>query len=244
MFTVILPTYNEKENLERFVTSLLETFEHAHIDGRIIVVDDNSPDGTGDIADRLAGAHANISVLHRGEKQGLGPAYVAGFKQALQTDTEFVMEMDCDFSHDPAVVPQLLRAAQDADLVLGSRYVPGGSVRNWNLLRRIISRGGGLYAKAVLSLPVNDLTGGCKCFRREVLENLDLDSVSASGYGFQIEMTYKAIRQGYRVKEIPITFTDRQFGQSKMSKRIVLEAVWMVWKLRLSKTRKEAAAQP
>jgi dolichol-phosphate mannosyltransferase len=233
MFTVILPTYNERENLERFVARILEVIKDNDLDGRIIVVDDGSPDGTGEIADTLAGRLDNLSVIHRAEKQGIGPAYVAGFKQALATDTDFIMEMDCDFSHDPANIPAFLAAIKQADLVLGSRYVPGGKVENWGLMRRLISRWGGLYARMVLGIPVNDLTGGNKCFRREVLEALDLDAVSSQGYGFQIEMTYRAIRKGFRVKEIPITFSDRQLGQSKMSKRIVFEAVVLVWKLRL-----------
>ncbi|MHB9111675.1 MAG: polyprenol monophosphomannose synthase [Thermoleophilia bacterium] len=233
MFTVILPTYNELENLERFVTRLLEVFDANSLDGRIIVVDDGSPDGTGEIADSLAARLDNLSVIHRAEKQGIGPAYIAGFKQALATDTQYIMEMDCDFSHDPANIPAFLVAIKDADLVLGSRYVPGGRVENWGRLRRLISRWGGLYARLVLGVPVNDLTGGNKCFRREVLEALDLDAVSSQGYGFQIEMTYRAIRKGFKVKEIPITFSDRQLGQSKMSKRIVFEAVVLVWKLRL-----------
>jgi dolichol-phosphate mannosyltransferase len=233
LFTVILPTYNERENLERFVEKLQEVFTINNLAGRIIVVDDNSPDGTGRIADSLAGRYDNLSVIHRPEKQGIGPAYVAGFKQALATDTRCIFEMDCDFSHDPANIPAFLKAIETADLVLGSRYVPGGRVENWGLARRLISRWGGLYARWVLGVPVNDLTGGNKCFRREVLEALDLDAVSSAGYGFQIEMTYRTIKKGFRVKEIPITFSDRQLGQSKMSKRIVLEAVLLVWKLRL-----------
>lgn len=233
MFTVILPTYNERENLKRFVEKLQEVFTINNLAGRIIVVDDNSPDGTGRIADSLAGRHDNLSVIHRPEKQGIGPAYVAGFKQALATDTRYIFEMDCDFSHDPANIPAFLKAIETADLVLGSRYVPGGRVENWGPARRLISRWGGLYARWVLGVPVNDLTGGNKCFRREVLEALDLDAVSSAGYGFQIEMTYRTIKKGFRVKEIPITFSDRQLGQSKMSKRIVLEAVLLVWKLRL-----------
>ena len=233
MFTVILPTYNERENLERFVEKLQEVFTANGLSGRIMVVDDNSPDGTGRIADSLAERCQNLAVIHRQEKQGIGPAYISGFKQALTTDTRYIFEMDCDFSHDPANIPAFLKAIEDADLVLGSRYVPGGRVENWGLVRRLISRWGGLYARLVLGVPVNDLTGGNKCFRREVLEALDLDAVSSQGYGFQIEMTYRAVRKGFRVKEIPITFTDRQLGQSKMSKRIVLEAVLLVWKLRL-----------
>ncbi|MFA5801109.1 MAG: polyprenol monophosphomannose synthase [Thermoleophilia bacterium] len=232
MFTVILPTYNERENLERFVQLLQKVFEDNSLDGCIIVADDNSPDGTGKIADELATHYDNLSVIHRASKQGIGPAYVAGFKEALKTDTEFIFEMDCDFSHDPRNIPSFLEAAKNADLVLGSRYVPGGGVVNWGLLRRLISRWGGIYASRVLNVPIRDLTGGNKCFRRKVLETLNLDSVSSHGYGFQIEMTYKAIKKGFRVTEIPITFADRQLGQSKMSKRIVLEAAVMVWKLR------------
>lgn len=234
MFTIILPTYNERENLERFVGTLLDVFDRNSLTGRILIVDDNSPDGTGSIADDLAGRHDNISVLHRPEKQGLGPAYLAGFRQALSTDTSYIFEMDSDFSHDPAYIPVLLDAIKDADLVIGSRYVPGGKVENWGLLRRMISRGGSTYARLILGLPVRDLTGGLKCFRREVLEALKLDRVSSHGYGFQIELTYKAAKKGFRVKEVPITFADRQQGQSKMSKRIVLEAVFLVWKLKLS----------
>ena len=233
MFTVILPTYNERENLERFANALLDVFDRNELNGRIIVVDDNSPDGTGVIADQLAERLDNLSVIHRSRKEGIGPAYIAGFKEALKTDTRFIFEMDCDFSHDPANVPRMLEAAKGADLVLGSRYVPGGQVENWGTVRRLISRWGGLYARWILGIPVNDLTGGLKCFRREVLEALDLEGVSAHGYGFQIELTYRAVRRGFRVKEIPITFTDRALGQSKMSKRIVLEAAFVVWKLRL-----------
>ncbi len=233
MFTVILPTYNERENLERFVVRLQEVFATNNLQGNIIVVDDSSPDGTGRIADSLAEQYGNLSVIHRSEKQGIGPAYVAGFKQALTTDTLHIFEMDCDFSHDPANIPVFLSAIENADLVLGSRYVPGGRVENWGLARRLISRWGGLYARWVLGIPVSDLTGGNKCFRREVLEALDLDAVSSQGYGFQIEMTYRTIKNGFRVREIPITFSDRQLGQSKMSKRIVFEAVLLVWKLRL-----------
>ncbi len=236
MFTVILPTYNERENLENFVTALQHVFAAHELQGRILVVDDNSPDGTGEIADGLAERYGNLSVLHRPGKQGLGPAYIAGFKQALKTDTRYIFEMDSDFSHNPAYVPAFLKAVEDADLVLGSRYVPGGKVENWGAVRRMISRGGGIYARCILGVPVNDLTGGLKCFRREVLESVDLDSVSSHGYGFQIEVTYRAIQKGFRVKEIPITFSDRLEGQSKMSNRIVLEAAVLVWKLRFRST--------
>lgn len=233
MFTVILPTYNERENLENFVGTLQKVFKDNDLRGRILVVDDNSPDGTGEIANRLSEEYQNLSVLHRPQKQGLGPAYIAGFKEALGGDTRFIFEMDSDFSHDPAYIPAFLDAIQDADLVLGSRYVPGGKVENWGAMRRMISRGGGLYARFILGVPVNDLTGGLKCFRREVLESIDLDSVSSHGYGFQIEVTYRALQRGFKVREIPITFSDRQKGQSKMSNKIVLEAALLVWKLRL-----------
>jgi dolichol-phosphate mannosyltransferase len=234
MFTIILPTYNERENLESFVEALEDVFDSNGLSGRILVVDDGSPDGTGKIADRLAERLSNLSVLHRPRKMGLGTAYITGFKQALASDTRYIFEMDSDFSHDPGYVPRFLEAVKDADLVLGSRYVPGGRVENWGFSRRLISRGGGLYARLVLGIPVNDLTGGLKCFRREVLESIDLDSVSSHGYGFQIELTYRAVRKGFRVKEIPITFSDRRLGESKMSKRIVFEAAWLVWKLRLT----------
>ena len=232
MFTVIIPTYNERENLERFVAALQKVFERNSLDGRIMVVDDNSPDGTGRIADGLAARHGNLTVVHRPQKQGIGPAYIAGFREALTTGAEYIFEMDCDFSHDPASIPAFLNAIRNADLVLGSRYTPGGRVENWGLSRRLISRGGGLYAKWMLGVKINDLTGGLKCFRREVLETLDLDRISSQGYGFQIELTYRALKNGFRVEEIPITFADRELGQSKMSKRIVMEAMLMVWRLR------------
>jgi dolichol-phosphate mannosyltransferase len=234
MFTIILPTYNERENLAGFVGALEDVFNSNGLAGRILVVDDSSPDGTGEIADGLAERYSNLSVLHRPQKLGLGTAYIAGFKQALANDTRYIFEMDSDFSHDPAYVPRFLEAIKNADLVLGSRYVPGGKVENWGFSRRLISRGGGLYARWVLGIPVHDLTGGLKCFRREVLESIDLDSVSSHGYGFQIELTYRAVRRGFRVKEIPITFSDRRLGESKMSKKIVFEAAWLVWKLRLT----------
>lgn len=233
MFTIILPTYKERENLAAMVSRLLEVFARDDLDGHIIIVDDNSPDGTGEIADELAERHDNISVIHRPEKLGLGPAYLAGFRAALETDTRYIFEMDSDFSHNPDYVPMFIDAIKDADLVLGSRYVDGGRVKNWGLLRRIISRGGSTYARLVLRLPIQDLTGGFKCFRREVLETLDLDRVTSRGYGFQIELTYKAAQQGFRIKEIPITFLDRQQGQSKMSRKIIFEAAFLVWKLRL-----------
>ncbi len=228
--TVCLPTYNELENLERMLRALREVLPP---DGGVLVVDDGSPDGTGELADRLAGEIPNVAVLHRERKEGLGPAYVAGFRRALADGAELVFEMDCDFSHDPRDVPRLLAAVEEADLVLGSRYVAGGGVRNWGLLRRFISAGGSLYARALLGLPVRDLTGGFKCFRRSVLEAIPLERIAAKGYAFQIETTYRAHRAGFRVVEVPIVFVDREQGRSKMSRAIVLEAVWRVPLLRL-----------
>jgi dolichol-phosphate mannosyltransferase len=226
---LVLPTYNEAENLEPIVRAARAQLRDGD---RILVVDDNSPDGTGEIADRLAGEIDGVEVLHRPGKQGLGRAYLAGFRRALDGGAELVLEMDSDFSHDPADLPRLIAAAQDADLVLGSRYVAGGSVIDWGLLRRLVSRGGSWYARKVLGVGVRDLTGGFKCFRRPVLESLDLESVHADGYGFQIELTYLAIKAGFNVVEVPIVFRDRRVGQSKMNARIALEAVWKVPALR------------
>jgi dolichol-phosphate mannosyltransferase len=231
MRTVIcLPTYNEHENLEPMVRALRAVpLEDVHV----LVIDDASPDGTGEIADGLAAADDRVHVLHRSRKEGLGPAYLAGFRRALELGADLVFEMDCDFSHDPADVPRLAKAAADADLVLGSRYVPGGSIPNWGLLRRFISRGGSLYAQILLQLGVRDLTGGFKCYRRAVLERIDLDAISSLGYAFQIETTYRTLRAGFKVVEVPIRFVDREVGGSKMSKAIVLEAVWKVPLLRV-----------
>jgi dolichol-phosphate mannosyltransferase len=228
--TVCLPTYNERENLERMLRALREVLPP---DGGVLVIDDGSPDGTGELADRLAGEIPNVSVLHRQHKEGLGPAYLAGFRQALADGAELVLEMDCDFSHDPKDVPRLLAAAEDADVVLGSRYVEGGGVRNWGRLRRVISEGGSTYARIILGTRVRDLTGGFKCFRRRVLETIPLDRISSKGYAFQIETTYRAQQAGFRVAEVPIVFVDREEGDSKMSHAIVLEAVWQVPLLRL-----------
>jgi dolichol-phosphate mannosyltransferase len=229
---VCLPTYNERENLEPMLRALGERGV------RVLVIDDNSPDGTGELADRLAGELEHVDVLHRERKEGLGPAYVAGFRRALADEAELVLEMDCDFSHDPDDVPRLIRAAEDgADLVLGSRYVDGGAVRNWGALRRFVSAGGSFYARMLLGTHVRDLTGGFKCYRRRVLETIDLDAVDSKGYAFQIETTYRALRAGFRVVEIPITFVDREVGGSKMSKAIVAEAVWKVPALRLAALR-------
>src|SRR5437879_2467742 len=186
----------------------------------VLVIDDDSPDGTGDLADRLAPELGYVDVLHRERKEGLGPAYLAGFRRALADGAELVLEMDCDFSHDPGDVPRLLAAAEHADLVLGSRYVAGGAVRNWGLLRRLVSAGGSWYARVLLGAPVRDLTGGFKCYHRRVLEQIDLDSIHSKGYAFQIETTYRALRAGFRIEEIPITFVDREAGGSKMSKAI------------------------
>jgi dolichol-phosphate mannosyltransferase len=194
----------------------------------VLVIDDSSPDGTGEIADRLTAELRHVDVLHRPRKEGLGPAYVAGFRRALADGADLILEMDCDFSHDPADVPRLIAAAEDADLVLGSRYVAGGSIANWGPLRRLVSAGGSLYARIVLGVPIRDLTGGFKCYRREVLERIELDSITSKGYAFQIETTYRALRAGFRVREIPITFADREHGGSKMSRGIVLEAIWKV----------------
>jgi dolichol-phosphate mannosyltransferase len=227
---VCLPTYNERENLEPMLRALGEVLPDG---ARVLVVDDSSPDGTGRLADELALELSYVSVLHRSHKEGLGRAYLAAFREALADGAELVLEMDCDFSHDPGDVPRLVAAAQDADLVLGSRYVEGGRVENWGALRRFISSGGSLYARLLLGVGVRDLTGGFKCYRREVLETIDLDAVSSTGYAFQIETTYRALRAGFRVVEIPITFADREAGASKMSKGIFLEAVWKVPLLRL-----------
>ena len=228
---VCLPTYNERENLEHMIRALGEVLDTSQ-DG-VLVIDDGSPDGTGEIADGLAAALPWVSVLHRDRKEGIGPAYVAGFRHALPQGWELLLEMDCDFSHEPADVPRLIEAAADADLVLGSRYVEGGGTANWGLLRRFVSRGGCLYAQVLLGVRVRDLTGGFKCFRREALEAIDLDALSAHGYAFQIETTYRVLRAGLRVKEIPIRFVERRAGSSKMTGSIVLEAVWKVPLLRL-----------
>jgi len=227
--TVCLPTYNERENLERMLHALREVLP---TDGGVLVIDDGSPDGTGALADRLANEIPNVSVLHRERKEGLGPAYIAGFRRALADGAELVLEMDCDFSHDPAEVPRLLAAAEEADLVLGSRYVEGGGVRNWGRLRRFVSEGGSTYARIMLGTKVRDLTGGFKCFRRVVLETIPLDRIDSKGYAFQIETTFRAQRAGFRVVEVPIVFVDREEGHSKMSRAIVLEAVWRVPLLR------------
>jgi dolichol-phosphate mannosyltransferase len=229
---LILPTYNEAENIEGLVRAALAQLETTGREHTILVVDDGSPDGTGRIVDRLAEELAFVRVLHRERKQGLGRAYLAGFGLALENRAELVLEMDADFSHDPADLPRLIAAAEAADLVLGSRYVPGGGVSSWGRVRRLLSRGGSAYARILLGVPVRDLTGGFKCFHRRVLEAIDLEHVHADGYGFQIELTYKAVRGGFTVAEIPILFRERSVGKSKMTARIALEAVWKVPLLR------------
>ena len=226
--TVCLPTYNERENIEPMLRAL------AGRGVRVLVIDDNSPDGTGEIADRLAGELDNVSVLHRERKEGLGPAYLAGFRRALADGAELVLEMDCDFSHSPDDVPRLIAAAEEADLVIGSRYVAGGSIGNWGVVRRFVSAGGSLYARFLLGVGVRDLTGGFKCYRRRVLETIDLEAITSKGYAFQIETTYRTLRAGFRVAEIPIHFVDREEGGSKMSRAIVAEAIWKVPALRLA----------
>jgi dolichol-phosphate mannosyltransferase len=225
---VCLPTYNERENLDAMLRALADKGV------RVLVIDDSSPDGTGELADRLAEELDYVRVLHRPNKEGLGPAYLAGFRHALADGADLVLEMDCDFSHDPNDVPRLIAAAADADVVLGSRYVAGGGVRDWGLLRRVISAGGSWYARVLLQVRVRDLTGGFKCYRRAVLETIGLDAVHSKGYAFQIETTYRALRAGFRVVEVPITFSDREAGGSKMSKAIVAEAIWKVPLFRLA----------
>jgi dolichol-phosphate mannosyltransferase len=227
--TVCLPTYNEAENLENLVRAL------APHDVDVLVIDDGSPDGTGEIADRLAAELDYVSVLHRTHKEGIGRAYIAGFEQLLAGDSELILEMDCDFSHDPADVPRLIAAcAAGADLALGSRYVSGGGTRNWGLVRRIISWGGSFYARMLLGVQIRDLTGGFKCFRRHVLETLDLGAIESKGYAFQIETTYRVLRRGFKVVEVPIVFADRTEGTSKMSRSIVVEAMLKVPLLRFT----------
>jgi dolichol-phosphate mannosyltransferase len=231
---LILPTYNEAENVQAMVPAAGEVLAGAAPGSyRVLVVDDGSPDGTGRLADELAAEHEWVQVLHRTEKNGIGPAYLAGFRYALENGADYVMEMDCDFSHNPADLARLLQAVYDgADLALGSRYVPGGGVSDWGLLRRFISEGGSTYARMVLGLKVRDLTGGFKCFRREVLEAIDFEGVRSQGYAFQVELTYRATQRGFKVVEVPIVFRDRQHGTSKMSWRIAAEAMWLVPRLR------------
>jgi dolichol-phosphate mannosyltransferase len=234
---LILPTYNEAENIEALVLAAGEALARAPCDGhRVLVVDDSSPDGTGELAERLAAEHPWVAVLHRTAKEGIGPAYLAGFRHALAHGAAYALEMDSDFSHDPADLPRLLQAIADgADLALGSRYVPDGGVEDWGLVRRLVSEGGSTYARWALGLRVRDLTGGFKCFRRAVLEAIDFDSVRSHGYAFQVELTYRAVRAGFHVVEVPIVFRDRLLGQSKMTWRIAAEAAWLVPQLRFGR---------
>jgi dolichol-phosphate mannosyltransferase len=234
---IIIPTYNERDNLPRLIEAIFATIADVHI----LVVDDNSPDGTGGLADEIATRDPRVHVMHRAGKLGLGTAYIAGFKWALARDYPLVMEMDADFSHQPKYVPELIAKAAEADLVLGCRYMPGGGTEDWTWLRKLISRGGNLYARAVMGLPFRDLTGGFKCFRRTVLETIDLDAVTSKGYAFQIELTYRTHLAGFRIAEVPIIFPDRRVGQSKMSGRIVREAMINVFKLRLDKRLKQTS---
>jgi dolichol-phosphate mannosyltransferase len=227
---LVLPTYNEAENLERLVRAALPQLASAAPEHHVLVVDDGSPDGTGEIADRLAAEFDEVEVMHRRSKEGLGRAYLAGFQYAIDRGAELLMEMDSDFSHDPADLPRLIQ--EDADLVIGSRYVPGGGVENWPFIRRALSRGGSLYARAILGVPIRDLTGGFKCFHRRTLEGIDYLNTHADGYGFQIELTYRAYKAGFSVKEIPIVFREREYGTSKMTARIAAEAIWKVPALR------------
>ena len=236
---ICLPTYDERENIGPIVSAILAAAPEADV----LVIDDNSPDGTGVLADEIAAREPRVKVLHRAGKEGLGKAYLAGFAWALARGYDLVLEMDADFSHDPKYLPTLLARAKDADLVLGSRYVKGGGTVNWGVGRKLISRGGSLYARTILGLPIRDLTGGFKCFRREVLEAIDLGSVECSGYAFQIELTFRAVRRGFRVAEVPIVFADRRVGHSKMSRRIVLEAIRKVWSIRRSAFARRARAE-
>jgi dolichol-phosphate mannosyltransferase len=222
---VVVPTYNEAETIEPLVAALLDVLPRG---ARVTVVDDASSDGTGRIADGLAELHPVVDVIHRVAKSGIGPAYVAGFRHALGGGADLIVQMDADLSHDPVDVPRLVAATDHADLVLGSRYVPGGGVSEWGWLRRAISRGGSVYARIWLGLEVRDLTGGFKCFRRQVLESIGLETLGARGYAFQVEVTYRAVKLGFRVVEVPIVFSERRVGESKMSRAIVAEAVWRV----------------
>ena len=232
---IVVPTYNEKENIEKIIESVLALGGEYEI----LVVDDNSPDGTGEIVDRLAASESRIHAIHREGKLGLGSAYIAGFKWALaNTDTQFVFEMDADFSHDPAAIPEFIKAADGRDLVIGSRYLHGITVINWPLSRLILSFGANVYTRIITGLPLKDSTGGFKCFRRETLEQLPLDTIRSDGYSFQIEMNFFCWKKGFRIVEIPIIFTDRRVGISKMSRKIIWEAMFMVWRLRFMNPRR------
>ncbi|MBI5525522.1 MAG: polyprenol monophosphomannose synthase [Deltaproteobacteria bacterium] len=236
---IIIPTYNERENLPLLVREVLAT-----VPADVLVVDDNSPDGTGEVADRLASSEPRVHVLHRRKKEGLGKAYAAGFTWGLERGCDLLFEMDCDFSHQPKYLPDFLEKIKDADVVLGSRNVPGGGVENWSFLRKLVSKGGSIYARTILGLEIKDLTGGFKCFRRRVLETIDYDRLIIGGYGFQIEMTYRAVKLGFKVVETPIIFPDRMKGASKMTRKIFLEALVNIWKLRFAKVEPKALPPP
>jgi dolichol-phosphate mannosyltransferase len=226
---IVIPTYNERGNIE----PLLEQIFSLNLEGlNVLVVDDNSPDGTGRLIDELKVNNLRLHILHHGQKAGLGRAYVAGFKEALAAGADYIFEMDADLSHDPKYIPDFLAAIADNDLVLGSRYIAGGGVKNWNLMRRLISRFGNIYARLILNLPIADLTGGFKCYRRQVLESIGLDDLGSVGYNFQIETTYKVQQAGFRIKEVPIIFSERAAGQSKFDLKIILESFWKVIKLK------------
>ena len=226
---VIIPTYNEKENIHKIIPLVLEQDQ----DIEVLVVDDNSPDGTGKLVEEIQSSNPRIKLIRREKKSGLGTAYLAGFKYALENGYNYIFEMDSDFSHDPSYIPDFLKAIEDSDLVLGSRYIKGVNVVNWPITRLLLSFYANVYARWVTGLPVKDSTGGFKCFKSEVLEKIGLDNIHSNGYAFQIEMSFRAWRKGFRIKEIPIIFVDRRAGESKMSKKIVREAIWMVWKLRI-----------
>jgi dolichol-phosphate mannosyltransferase len=238
VLVVCLPTYDERENLEPMTRAILDVLEASRLDGRVLVIDDASPDGTGELADRLAGELGGLDVLHREGKEGLGPACIAGFRRALESGSDLVATIDCDFSHDPADLPRLVEAAERAGIGLGSRYVRGGGTRNWGVLRRAVSRGGSLYARAILGIPVRDTTSGFKVYRRDVLEAIDPERIESKGYAFQVETVFRALRAGFGVEEVPILFTDREEGGSKMGPGIVLEAMVKVPALRLAAARR------
>ncbi len=237
---IIIPTYNEIENLQSLLTDIFSYAPETHI----LIVDDNSPDGTGKLADEISTENSRVSVMHRSGKLGLGTAYIAGFKYAIAHGYDAAFEMDADFSHDPKYLPDFLKAIETADLVIGSRYIKGGSTPNWSLLRRFISGGGNMYTRFVLGISVHDCTAGFRCYRREVLENLDLDSIQAQGYAFQVEMAYRVFKKGYRIVETPIIFMDRRLGQSKMSGNIFIEGFTSVLRMRFNKTTTPAPASP
>ncbi|MCK4460766.1 MAG: polyprenol monophosphomannose synthase [candidate division Zixibacteria bacterium] len=226
---IIFPTYNERENIEKIVHAVLPLDPRIHV----LVVDDGSPDGTGEIADRLAASESKVNVMHREKKEGLGRAYLAGFKWAIEREYDYIFEMDADFSHGPEYIKDFLREIREYDLVLGSRYICGVNVINWPMSRLLLSYFANVYTRIITGMPLRDATGGFKCFRRKVLETIDLDAVQSSGYSFQIEISMRVWKKGFRIKEIPITFIDRTAGESKMSKKIMREAIWMVWLLRL-----------